>query len=164
MTIKNTTAKDLPKDLMGLITDFAWGSKLCLENVLHQIEFILDVRASIDPVFFNEICYCRVNKKIVCSPYVDFHPFWPHSSISHVGIFCDHLRFLHYHLSNNYFTRVRGYRMCFRRHVERMFVTGLHQWNFMFTRYFLHIRPEDIEGHLKHFTRLFQYSQPLLQN
>ena len=155
-------AQDLPKDIFELITEFTWGGKICYDNLKDQVLSLIDIRNSIESVFFKEVCFCTVQEKCVVSPYIDFHPFYPWKQLHPLGIWNPKMRYLHYHLSNNYFRRIRGYRMVFVKHLEILFVNGLSYWNYMFDRYFVHIRPSDLEGQFKLFALRFQHSTAIL--
>ena len=151
----------LHPDCEKLIIEFAYKRKFCFDKLFRELEFCIDVKNSINSNLFRACVFDRYQHRFVPSPYREFYPFTPHSSIEPTGIWDDSVKFLSYSLKSEYFSKLRSYRTVFERYLGLLIKNGLTYWNILFSKYFIKLENEDFHKEQFLFFLDFKSSHPL---
>ena len=151
----------LHPDCENIIIQFAYNRRFGFDKLFKEINFILDVKDSINSNLFRPCVYDSYQQTLIASPYKEFHPFTPHSSIEPTGIWDDSVKFLSYSLKSEYFSKIHSYRSVFERYLGLLVKHGLSYWNIMFSKYFIKLENDDFHEDQFLFFLDFKSSHPL---
>ena len=131
-----------PEDVEKIICSYAWNNLLTFKEIMTDVSFILDIRDSIHTMFLSPIVFDEINTESICSPYIEFHSYYPSHNIMKSTIYSNTLKFLSYHMHDLYFKERRAYRTSFEKNIQLLFMNGFQNWNLMCEKYFLFFRTE----------------------
>ena len=142
----------LSDDVFGIITEFTFGLRITLIELLQDIERVEAIRECVDDEF---LCICSFDKHLkthISNPYRSFGPYHYTQVIDSTSISGNAMICLCHCLSKRFFDRIKSYRLIFLRYARAFQLGDFHFYNKLLTKYLIYIRHEDIL-HLKHFQR-----------
>jgi hypothetical protein len=155
-----------PNDVFQIVTDFAWGKKLKYSDLLRQIELTTDVQDSIPYFLLNVVVFDSKIYTWVPSPFRPCFPFYPLVDIDKTSIWSETLKYFPNTINSTFFRTNHTYRNCFRRHVERLFLSGFSSYNFLLNKYLSKLTVNDFPSELN-FSEMVQIllqGAPLLKH
>ena len=131
----------LHKNLIRIITDFAYNIPLSYDQLLVDFNRIADVKESIPAIFLSVMCYCEKNEACIPSPYHEFYPYYPLIFLKQDYIWSDFLLYLHGFLTESYFQH--RYRKPLEKKIKTLYNSGLRRYNEMYFKLFEKLKRTD---------------------